>query len=105
MSAVIIVVAPFARHIRIQADDDALPSEVSPERQNGLLKSGRQNRYGILGDDGKWEFNGSSIGLVPQTRLGHLRADSKIVHNTGNGRIRTIRGAPGSERFEQRPIT
>jgi len=93
---------------RIQADDDALRGQVRspPSAQNGLLRRSATEQIWDSGwMTGKWEFIGSSIGLVPQTRLGHLRADSRIVHNPGTDVSARFEEPPGSERFEQRPIT
>src|SRR5438445_6928703 len=53
---------------RIQADDDALRGQVRspPSAQNGLLRRSATEQIWDSGRmTGKWEFIGSSIGLVP----------------------------------------
>src|SRR5437588_10757990 len=60
---------------RIQADDDALRGQVRspPSAQNGLLRRSATEQIRDSGRmTGKWEFIGSSIGLVPTNALlGH----------------------------------
>src|SRR5947208_7352027 len=58
---------------RIQADDDALRGQVRspPSAQNGLLRRSATEQIWDSGRmTGKWEFIGSSIGLVPTNGLG-----------------------------------
>jgi len=57
---------------RIQADDDALRGQVRspPSAQNGLLRRSATEQIWDSGRmTGKWEFIGSSIGLVPTNAL------------------------------------
>src|SRR5437016_3987486 len=63
---------------RIQADDDALRGQVRspPSAQNGLLRRSATEQIWDSGRmTGKWEFIGSSIGLVPTNGLGVPEAD------------------------------
>src|SRR5438067_8061681 len=63
---------------RIQADDDAFRGQVRspPSAQNGLLRRSATEQIWDSGRmTGKWEFIGSSIGLVPTNGLGVPEAD------------------------------